>query len=66
MKLAIGDVVKLNSGSPLMTIVRLIETDEDQFCCCVWFCYPSGQFKDRSFQQATITQENPMGEEKPK
>jgi uncharacterized protein YodC (DUF2158 family) len=34
----VGDVVRLNSGGPRMTIVRLFEdTDGDQRATCTWF-----------------------------
>jgi uncharacterized protein YodC (DUF2158 family) len=33
----VGDIVRLKSGGPLMTI-EAIQDDEDNAILCVWFC----------------------------
>ncbi len=37
MTFAVGDVVKLKSGGPNMTIQRIFSEEETEYATCVWF-----------------------------
>ena len=55
-KLKIGDVVRLNSGSPPMTVIKVLDTE---MVLCNWFVKPhakchEGRFPLVSLQDARI------------
>lgn len=47
----IGDVVKLNSGGPFMTITRIDAVDNE--LTCTWFVQTTGPFQS-TFPQSTV------------
>ena len=56
----IGDVVRLKSGGPSMTVTTPVTRDDASYCFCMWFdtahqAQPlSGQFKIDALEKVTL------------
>jgi len=59
-KLKKGDVVRLKSGSPLMTVAAIEEISDDRVIAkCHWF--EGGNVKEYSFELESIEKVEPIG-----
>lgn len=50
----IGDVVKLNSGGPEMTVSEDFANESAQSWQCTWFVAAAGKFESAVFPQAAL------------
>jgi len=65
VQVKVGDVVKLNSGGPQMTVEELVEANGVKKIQCIWFSEGSGEFMDAIFLPGTLTFVSPVKVDEP-